>query len=650
LGGSGYADPVPDWFYRTLARPLLFRMPVERAQSLACGLLGRVGRLPLGAGGAVIDFLGHMRPDPRLAVSAMGREWIGSVGLGLKLDGGGLAARAWPRFGVSFVEYGPVEACAAPASELGLEIGEEALRYRSLATFDAETISERLRSIPAGPVHRILRIRAGVAGDVRECAESVAAAARRLLPCAEMFAVEFGGRSCLPDWPEDSWSKFWDRVRSAAPDLPWLLAVAAGCERGRLLPALREADGLVLEASEEEGAFCRAGPSSKPLLLKSLASLRQDLGGAFPIIASGGIHQPIDAKEALDAGATLVQLDTGLVFAGPGLPKRTNEAILSMRASPEQAVRERPALQSWFWTGAMGLGMLIGSIMALCIALTQVVLPYDEAFCGITRDQIAGINERLLPFMSHDRVALAGTMIAIGLLYLNFSWFGIRLGEHWAKTAVLASAAAGFFSFFLFLGFGYFDPFHGFVTAVLFQLFVQGIVGGMPPRPPTNLPDWTESREWRLGQWGQLLLVLHGLGLLGAGLVICAVGIGDVLVATDLDYLRTDLAELRSANPRLIPLVAHDRATLGGMLLASGIVYLLGSLWGMRRGNAWLWHAFLWSALAAYACAIGIHYWIGYENGVHLFPAYAGLALLLGGLALCRPWMLGRRTGTDPAP
>ncbi|MCD6050210.1 MAG: hypothetical protein K0Q55_1613, partial [Verrucomicrobia bacterium] len=350
------------------------------------------------------------------------------------------------------------------------------------------------------------------------------------------------------------------------------------------------------------------------------------------------IHQPADAAEILQAGATLVQIDTGLIYSGPGLPKRINEAVLSTLPTATEIAPVRLSKLSWFWTALMGLGMLIGSLLALWIALTRVVMPYDEAFCGISRAQLQLINERLIPFMSHDRVTLAGAMIAIGLLYLSFSWFGSRRGEHWAKVAVLVSAGAGFFSFFLFLGFDYFDPFHGFVTAVLFQLFVQGIVGDLPARI-RPVAEWTETKEWRRAQWGQLLLVIHSVGLLGAGVIICGVGINDVFVHTDLKYLQTEFVTLRDANPRLVPLVAHDRATLGGMLVSSGLIYLLGSMWGLRRGANWLWHAFLWSGLAAYVCAIGVHFHVGYVDWHHLLPAFAGLGLLLLGLALCRTWM-----------
>jgi dihydroorotate dehydrogenase len=45
----------------------------------------------------------------------------------------------------------------------------------------------------------------------------------------------------------------------------------------------------------------------------------QRLGGTLPIIASGGVMKPDDAQEKLDAGASLVQLYTGLIYAGPEL-------------------------------------------------------------------------------------------------------------------------------------------------------------------------------------------------------------------------------------------------------------------------------------------------------------------------------------------
>src|SRR5690606_25759560 len=135
----------------------------------------------------------------------------------------------------------------------------------------------------------------------------------------------------------------------------------------------------------------------------------------------------------------------------------------------------RPGRQAWLWTLLMGIAMLDGGVMAMAIAVTRVVMPYDEQFVGMTRVQLAQVNDNLLPFMTHDRVTLAGTMLAVGVLYTALSWCGIRRGWHWAHVAVIASAFAGFVTFFGFLGFGYFDPLHAFVTVVLFQFLLLGV-------------------------------------------------------------------------------------------------------------------------------------------------------------------------------
>jgi hypothetical protein len=159
---------------------------------------------------------------------------------------------------------------------------------------------------------------------------------------------------------------------------------------------------------------------------------------------------------------------------------------------------------------------------------------------------------------------------------------------------------------------------------------------------PDAAPPPREDRAWRRALWGQLLLIIHACGLLGAGLTICVVGITNVFVAQDLEFMQTTAEALSSAHARLVPLVAHDRATLGGMLLASGWVFLLPVLWGFRNGSAWLWWALLTAGCSAYAAALGVHYSVGYRSLVHLLPAFAGLAALLLGLGLSYSWLCGR--------
>src|SRR5205807_179710 len=104
--------------------------------------------------------------------------------------------------------------------------------------------------------------------------------------------------------------------------------------------------------------------------------------------------------------------------------------------------------------------------------------------------------------------------------------------------------------------------------------------------------------------------------------------------AEDLEFMGTTADALAAVSPRLLPLVAHDRASLGGMLIAGGLAVLLPALWGYRQGHRWLWWALLAAGTAGYAAAIGVHLVVGYTSLWHLAPAFAGAAAFLAGLAL----------------
>ena len=61
---------MPDWSYRTVFRPLFFRLPPAVGRGLCLGTVAALARLPFG--GKVIDLLGHMRADPRLRRDVLG--------------------------------------------------------------------------------------------------------------------------------------------------------------------------------------------------------------------------------------------------------------------------------------------------------------------------------------------------------------------------------------------------------------------------------------------------------------------------------------------------------------------------------------------------------------------------------------------------
>jgi len=82
-------------------------------------------------------------------------------------------------------------------------------------------------------------------------------------------------------------------------------------------------DGLNTPKTDVE-AMGAGGLSGAPLRTRAtevVKYLHTKSNGAFPIIASGGIFTAQDAREKLDAGATLVQVYTGFIYEGPGIAK-----------------------------------------------------------------------------------------------------------------------------------------------------------------------------------------------------------------------------------------------------------------------------------------------------------------------------------------
>jgi len=85
-------------------------------------------------------------------------------------------------------------------------------------------------------------------------------------------------------------------------------------------------EGLLSANKNETG-----GLSGKPLTQRSTEVIRflsEKSQKAFPIIGVGGIHKPEDAIAKINAGADLVQLYTGFIYAGPGVVKRINKALI----------------------------------------------------------------------------------------------------------------------------------------------------------------------------------------------------------------------------------------------------------------------------------------------------------------------------------
>ena len=124
---------MPDWSYRTLFRPVLFRLPSAAARNLCLNVMGTLAWSPVGR--FAIDFLGHMRPDPRLARTLQGVEFPSPVGLGCGIDVEAVAVQALARFGFGFIEVGPVTCRPLRRSDGGYGV-ERRVQDESIAAAD----------------------------------------------------------------------------------------------------------------------------------------------------------------------------------------------------------------------------------------------------------------------------------------------------------------------------------------------------------------------------------------------------------------------------------------------------------------------------------------------------------------------------------
>ena len=124
------------------------------------------------------------------------------------------------------------------------------------------------------------------------------------------------------------------------------------------------------------------------------------------------------------------------------------------------------------------LALLLSGAFAIFLAFRREFLPHDIAYLGMTAAELCGLADcRVVRFMFHDRVAFGGTLISIAVLYLWLAAFPLRQGLAWAWWAFVASGVLGFGSFLTYLGYGYFDTWHGTASLALLPAFLTVTLG-----------------------------------------------------------------------------------------------------------------------------------------------------------------------------
>ncbi len=338
-----------------LLKPLLFSASPEWAHDRTLGLLRWASQHPT-AYQAIASLYGHL--DPRLTTRVFGLEFPNPVGLAAGFDKNAEAVAALSALGFGCVEVGSVTAVPQegnPSPRLFRFPQQRALINRmGFNNRGCEEVAVHLEQLRATPWWKPVPVGINL-GKSRAIALEDAPAdylttLQRLWPLGDYFVLNVSS----PNTPglrqlQDAHhlqallQAVMGFARQQTPSKPVLLKLAPDLGPEQLdqvveLALVHRLAGLVAtNTTVTRPGFSTTTPegglSGHPLAARSLEVLRYLVtatGGRLPLVSVGGIFTARDAFERLEAGASLVQVYTGLVYQGPGLARLINRGLLSL--------------------------------------------------------------------------------------------------------------------------------------------------------------------------------------------------------------------------------------------------------------------------------------------------------------------------------
>ena len=335
--------------YKLLIRPILFRLSAERAHNLTFRLLRALRKVPFCT---YLVKLMYRCKAPALHRTLWGIDFPHPVGLAAGIDKNGEYYNEMSWFGFSFVEIGsltPEPQDGNPRPRLFRLPKDNALINRM--GINNKGIDYAIEHIKKDPPRTILC--ASIAKNTSSAAgvdiiEDYKKSFSHLYDFVDMFTVNVScpnveGLQNLQDvsYLSDVLDPLLDLRICYDTYKPILLKVSPDIPREELDEILNYCmisgvDGIVAgnTTTSREGLATsasriakigRGGLSGAPLFSRSLEivkHIRQYTGGRMPIIGVGGIMGPEQARQMLDAGASLVEICTGFIYEGPGTVKK----------------------------------------------------------------------------------------------------------------------------------------------------------------------------------------------------------------------------------------------------------------------------------------------------------------------------------------
>ena len=339
-----------------LLRPLLFLLSPERAHRITFSMLEAAKHIP----GALL-LVGGRKPPASAAVELMGLRFPGPVGLAAGMDKDAKHVDALGRIGFGFVEIGTLTPLAQAGNDrprlFRLKADRALINRMGFNNGGVIAAVERLRNRKPGVI---------VGGNIgknkatpnERAVEDYITCFEALVPVVDYFVVNVSS----PNTP--GLRELQDKapllailvelrklnVQHPTPK-PILLKIAPDLTDAQLddVCAVVKESGIqgvvatnttisragLITPKAEVDAMGAGGVSGTPVRKRStevVRYLRQRLPKPSVIMGVGGIDSAAAAIEKLEAGADLVQVYTGLVYEGPALLARINEAYVRWKS------------------------------------------------------------------------------------------------------------------------------------------------------------------------------------------------------------------------------------------------------------------------------------------------------------------------------
>jgi dihydroorotate dehydrogenase len=282
-----------------------------------------------------------------------------AVGLAAGMDKNGVALPGWAALGFGHVEVGTVTWHAQPGNPrprlYRLPNSSALINRMGFNNAGAIALAERLRALVPLSVPLGISIGKSKITPVDEAVTDYRSSLRALYPYGDYFAVNVSspntpGLRGLQD--RSLLDELLAGLRAESAELadggvhkPLLVKIAPDLSDNAIAELLevclhRGVAGVIatnttvsrdgLAAADVSTGVQAGGLSGQPLRERArdvVAFVHRETGGALPVIGVGGIGTVDDALRMVGAGAALVQLYTGFVYAGPHLVRSVNRAV-----------------------------------------------------------------------------------------------------------------------------------------------------------------------------------------------------------------------------------------------------------------------------------------------------------------------------------